>query len=37
MGTLNDGTTYAAAITLDAPAKKIKVAVDNAGYRKMGS
>jgi hypothetical protein len=37
MGTLNDGTTYAAAITLDAPAKKINVAVDNSGYRKMNN
>ena len=34
---LADGTTYADAITLDAPAKKIKVAVDNSGYRKMGN
>ncbi len=34
MASLNDGTTYADAITLNAPAKKIKVAVDNSGYRK---
>ena len=37
MGSLADGTTYADAITLDAPAKKIKVVVDNSGYRKMGN
>jgi hypothetical protein len=37
MGALTDGTTYADTITLDAPAKKIKVAVDNSGYRKMGN
>jgi hypothetical protein len=37
MGSLNDGTTYADAITLEAPAKKIKVAVDNSGYRKTGN
>jgi hypothetical protein len=36
MGQLNDGTTYASDITLDAPAKKIQVAVENSGYRKMG-
>ena len=37
MGQLNDGTSYAAAITLDAPAKKIQVAVENSGYRKMSN
>ena len=37
MGSLNDGTTYADIITLDAPAKKIKVTVNNSGYRKMGN
>ena len=36
-GRLNDGTTYLDAITLDAPAKKIKVNVDNSGYRKTGN
>ena len=36
MGQLNDGTTYASDITLDAPAKKVKVAMENSGYRKMG-
>ena len=35
MGALADGTTYADTITLDAPAKKITVKVDNSGYRKM--
>jgi hypothetical protein len=33
---LNDGTTYADAITLNAPGKEIKVTLDNSGYRKMG-
>lgn len=37
MASLNDGTTYADAITLDATAKKVKVAVDNSGYRKTGN
>jgi len=37
MASLNDGTTYAAAITLNAPAKKVQVVVSNSGYRKMGS
>jgi hypothetical protein len=37
MGQLSDGTTYAAAITLGAPAKKIQVAVENSGYRKTGN
>jgi len=31
---LNDGTTYASDITLDAKAKELKVAVQNSGYRK---
>jgi len=34
---LDDGTTYPDAITLDAPKKKVKVAVDNSGYRKTGN
>jgi hypothetical protein len=34
MGTLNDGTTYASTITLDAKAKKLTVTVQNSGYRK---
>ena len=34
MGQLNDGTTYAADITLEARAKNLKVAVQNTGYRK---
>jgi hypothetical protein len=34
MGQLNDGTTYASDITLEAKAKKLKVAVQNSGYRK---
>lgn len=34
---LADGSTYPDAITLDAPAKKIKVNVDNSGYRKTGN
>ena len=37
MASLADGTTYADAITVNAPAKKIKVVVDNSGYRKMGN
>jgi hypothetical protein len=32
---LADGTGYAKTITLDATKKKVKVQVDNAGYRKM--
>jgi len=32
---LADGSSYADAITLNAPAKKVKVTVDNSGYRKM--
>jgi len=34
MATLADGTSYTDTITLDAPAKKITVKVDNSGYRK---
>jgi hypothetical protein len=34
MGQLNDGTIYASDITLDAKAKKLKVTVENSGYRK---
>jgi hypothetical protein len=34
MGQLNDGTTYPSDITLDAKAKKLKVNVQNNGYRK---
>jgi hypothetical protein len=34
MGQLNDGTTYASNVTLDAKAKNIKVTVQNSGYRK---
>jgi hypothetical protein len=34
MGQLNDGTTYASDITLDAKAKKLTVTVQNSGYRK---
>jgi hypothetical protein len=34
MGQLNDGTTYASDITLDAKAKNLKVTVQNSGYRK---
>jgi len=34
MASLNDGTTYADSITLNATKKKIKVNVDNSGYRK---
>jgi hypothetical protein len=37
MASLNDGTTYADAITLVATAKKIKVNVDNSGYRKANN
>jgi hypothetical protein len=35
MGQLNDGTTYPSDVTLDAAAKKLKVAVTKSGYRKM--
>lgn len=34
MGQLNDGTTYAADITLNATAKELTVTVKNSGYRK---
>ena len=34
---LADGTAFPDAITLDAAAKQIRVAVDNSGYRKVGS
>jgi len=34
MGQLNDGTTYTANTTLVAKAKKIRVEVENSGYRK---
>ena len=34
MGQLNDGTTYASGITLDAKAKNLTVTVQNSGYRK---
>ncbi|MCW5554561.1 MAG: hypothetical protein KIS67_20675 [Verrucomicrobiae bacterium] len=34
MGTLADGTSYADAITLNAPAKHLTVKVDHSGYRK---
>jgi hypothetical protein len=34
MGRLNDGTTYASDITLDAKAKDLTVTVTNSGYRK---
>jgi hypothetical protein len=35
-GSLPDGTTYAARSTLDAPAKSVRVVVQNAGYRRLG-
>ncbi len=31
--TLPDGTTYTAQTTLDAPAKNIRVVIENSGYR----
>jgi len=34
MSTLNEGTSYADSITLQVPAKKLTVNVDNSGYRK---
>ncbi|MEW6366390.1 MAG: hypothetical protein AB1714_17330 [Acidobacteriota bacterium] len=37
LGSLADGTTYTAATTLVAPAKNLKVTVENSGYRKTGS
>ena len=30
---LPDGTTYQSSTTLDAPAKKVVVKIDNSGYR----
>lgn len=36
MAALADGTDYAAAMTLDAKAKGIRVAVENSGYRIVG-
>ena len=35
MGQLNDGTTYASNIALDAKAKNLTVTVQNSGYRKQ--
>ncbi len=35
-GLLQDGTSYPAAVTLDAQAKQITVKVDHSGYRKQG-
>jgi len=35
-GALADGTSYATAIDLDAPAKQLAVRVENSGYRKSG-
>jgi hypothetical protein len=35
MGQLNDGTSYASDITLNAQAKNLTVTVQNSGYRKM--
>jgi len=35
IGRLNDGTTYASDITLDAKAKNLRVTVQNSGYRKV--
>jgi hypothetical protein len=34
--TLDDGTSYAAQTTLDAPEKKIRVVVENSGHRPVG-
>jgi len=34
-GALADGTSYAAQTTLDAPAKKIRVVIQNTGYRPL--
>jgi hypothetical protein len=36
-GSLADGTTYTETVTLDAPAKNIRVKIDNSGYRKSGN
>jgi hypothetical protein len=35
MGGLPDGATYAARTTLDAPAKNIRVVIENSGYRRV--
>jgi hypothetical protein len=35
-GTLNDGTTYASEVVLNATGKQLKVTVQNSGYRKTG-
>jgi len=35
MASLNDGTSYADSITLNATKRKVAVVVDNSGYRKM--
>jgi hypothetical protein len=35
MGQLNDGTTYPSEVTLDAPAKTVRVTVKNGGYSKL--
>ena len=37
MGQLNDDTSYASEITLNATAKNVKVVVQNSGYRKGGN
>jgi hypothetical protein len=37
MRQLNDGTTYASDITLDASKKQVNVAVSNSGYRRTGN
>ena len=34
---LKDGATYADQVRLEMPAKKLTVAVDNSGYRKLGN
>ena len=34
-GSLDDGATYPRQITLDAPAKGVKVVVENSGYKKL--
>jgi hypothetical protein len=35
--TLSDGATYTGTVTMDAPAKNIRINVDNSGYRKTGN
>jgi hypothetical protein len=37
MSQLNDGTTYPSHVTLDAKAKKLRVTVQNGGYRKISN